>query len=299
MANPVSTCFPSAPRFGARSFIMLLTVMITIAFSGPLHADMIRANLDPKKFGNLDQDNVPIIGACACGPTAAVNSFVYLQNMFPQIYNKSLVPDTNKDGMLSQPEMAAVATILGGAAYMDTRPDIGGTYIEDFIFGKRKYLEEKVPGKTVYEAQISIKWGRPRAPKPEPSNGIPKPGFVQDMTPARLGFIAQELKDGEDVEVFVEGPRGSHYLTITGIIYDDTTNIGTTSFIDPATGMAGMAKILGLMGGIIQTDYQLGGNTSLFHAVSESPVPEPSTVILFAIGLVGLAGYGWWRRRTA
>lgn len=298
MVSPLSACSLSLPRFGARSFAALLAATIPVVFSGPLHAAIITADLDPTLFGNLDQDQVVLFGACACGPTAAVNSFVYLQNKFPHIYGHSLVPDVNMDGQLNQAEQAAVAIVLGGAGYMSTAIN-NGTFMEDFIFGKRKYLEQKVPGMTVYHAQISNIWNQVQNPPPQPSNGIPKPDFVDELTPPALRFLAEELQDGEDVEVAVAGPGSAHFLTLTGITYDDTTNRGTLRFIDPADGMFHTANLLGLNGGVIELDYQLGGNSLLLHAVSESPVPEPATWILFAIGLLGWAGYSQRQRKPA
>lgn len=92
-----------------------------------------------------------------------------------------------------------------------------GTYIEDFILGKRDFIESKVPGRTKYGAQISIDWRTDVsdfAPNP-PWNSCrpPKPDFVQDMTAATLAFLANEIAKGEDVEVFVGGGGGTaHYL---------------------------------------------------------------------------------------
>jgi hypothetical protein len=36
--------------------------------------------------------------------------------------------------------------------------------------------------------------------------------------------------------------------------------------------------------------YQISGNLT--------PIPEPSSFALIAVGIVGLIGYGWRRRRT-
>ena len=41
-------------------------------------------------YGDLKQSDVPECPARACGPVAAVNSFVYLQTKYPDIYEPSV-----------------------------------------------------------------------------------------------------------------------------------------------------------------------------------------------------------------
>lgn len=261
----------------------------------PVSAEMFSASIDSDLYGDLIQGNVPDIGGCACGPTSVVNSLVYLQNERPDLYDTDLVPYAGASP--TQAEMAAVATTLGGEDYMDTGNN-DGTFIEDFIFGKQKYLEEKAPGKTRYAAQVAVEWrdGVNNTDPPQPTNLVPKPDWVQDETAPTLDFIYRQIRDREDVEIFVFG-GGAHYLTVTGIEYDDTTNTGTLSFIDPGDGMAAMSDIVGLetIDGMdfIELDYELtaGENTFIGHAVSESPIPEPAAIALLVIGLVGLCGF--------
>ena len=59
-------------------------------------------------FGALDQDDMkillsPALADQACGPVAAVNSLVFLQNLYPQIYDNNLVGDDPSDWMDPQP----------------------------------------------------------------------------------------------------------------------------------------------------------------------------------------------------
>jgi hypothetical protein len=197
---------------------------------------------------------------------------VYLQAMFPRTYMTPLVPAN---------QAVAVANTLAGNNFMGC---CGGTAIEKFILGKQMYIESQDKGVTQYAAQISNTW----------STGA-KPDFVTDKTPPTLAFLAQQLQAGEDVEVSLATPRLGHFLTLTGISYDDVTNKGQLSFVDPDGGGRGTAMILGLRNGVIRTDYLLGGVTAdIVNAVAESPVPEPSTWLLLASGLGTLAR---WRRR--
>jgi len=273
-----------------------LALLSNPAYGMTISASIPNAN---SLFGNLDQrkTNCPNVN---CGPTAATNSLAYLQRRFPEIYDTKLIPDTNNNGMIDEAELIAVANDIGANFMKNCTTGCGtGTYIEDFILGKQDYIESKVPGKTKYGAQISIKWRTTAAefPQPQPPNvpgthlGTPKPNYVQDLKPATLAFLASEISKGEDVEVFLGGNTWSHYVTLTGITFDDQTNMGMLNFIDPWGGLPDMANILGLENGVIKTDYRkFGGQTSLlFHAVSESAiVPEPSSVLgLLAFGILG------------
>ncbi len=282
---------------------LFVAILLSISpLTSPVHAATIGPfNEDPNKFGTLNQadTNCPNVN---CGPTAAVESFVYLDNIFPNIYTNRLVPKTGATPTTA--EQAAVANDLG-ANFMKNCgcASNAGTLIEDFILGKRDYLESKDPGKTIYNAQINFAWRTDPVGGTHP--GTAKPAFVQDNTIPTLAFLAQEISHGEDVEVFMFNDNGgcggandptcNHYITLTGITYDNTNNTGSFSFVDPLGGGRDTKKIIGLTGGFIQTDYTLGGvNTEIVHAVSESPVPEPSTLLLIGSGLAGLA---LWRRK--
>lgn len=257
------------------SWVVLVTVAGTGAFA-PLHATTVTATADATKFGHLDQaaTSCPTMG---CGPTAAVNSFVYLQNMYPGVFTTPLVPQAG--ATMTQEDMVAVANDL--AQRMGTGP--GGTSIEDFILGKTAYLESKNKGRTKYGAQLTLAW----------DSIAPKPGFVNDQAPPTLSFIAAEIKAGEDVEAFLAGRDGRHFITLTGIIYDDQSNTGTLSFIDPLGGKDTTVNITGVdANNLIHVQYKFGdtlGDFVIGNVVTESPVPEPSTFVLLGSGLVAAA----------
>ena len=133
-------------RTGIATLLLICTALLT-----PASAVFFSASIDPDLYGDLDQGNVPGIEGCACGPTSVVNSLVYLQNVAADIYgDNTLVPHSQDP--IPQEDMADVATILAGEDYMDTGNN-DGTFIEDFIYGKVKYIEERAPGKTRYAAR--------------------------------------------------------------------------------------------------------------------------------------------------
>ena len=264
----------------------IFSLFLLTAFCGPASAALISASENVNLFGNLNQNDTNC-GNVACGPTAAVNSFVFLENAYPTIYGNSLVPLINGNTFY-QDEVAAANT-LAGANYMSTC-NCGGTYIEDFIMGKQNYINALAPNTTTYAAQISIPWLVQRNPGPQPSTNAPQPIYVQASTDPTAQFIQGQIKDGEDVEVFVGyNAGGAHYLTLTNISFDTNALTGKIGFIDPGTGAYGTANITGVVGGVIQTNY--GGGAAIYAAVAESPVPVPAAIWLAGSGLVGVFGF--------
>jgi hypothetical protein len=154
------------------------------------------------------------------------------------------------------------------------------------------YTESVDKGVTTYAAQIAGRWA-----KVIPNHaGAAQPGFVQAQTTPTLAFIANQIKFKEDTEILLQNDDAFHYLTLTGISYNDATNKGSFSFIDPLGGKPGMAMILGLGGDdFIQTNYQLaGGNSEIVGVVAESPIPEPSAALVLLAGISGLMGIRRW-----
>jgi hypothetical protein len=237
-------------------------------------------------YGTLNQNAVPLWGNVACAPAAAVNSFVYLQNKY-NIYGNKLVIPNNQAGMI-----AAVQT-LGTAPYMNTIAN-GGTFNDDFIYGKWLYLEQNAPGLTVYEAQDFFGWNVQRNGQP-----IAKPAWVNQMTPT-WNFLWKELVACEDVEIALEylnpdptRDATGHMLTLASFHWTDANSNGfieqaegaTIDYVDPWTGAPGVSALWqNPLGGRLETSY--GGGGWIHLAVSESPIPLPpalwSGLALFA-----------------
>src|ERR1017187_8731056 len=132
---------------------------------------------NPNLFGHVNQNDPALAGVCAaggvsyaCGPTAAVNSFVFLENMYPGLYDNTL---TGNPAVMQN--LFNTVTTLSGNNFMMCAAGTGGTLLTNFITGKQNYIEQLTPGRTTYTSQLN-------------------PGF---------GFILPELQKGEDVELLL------------------------------------------------------------------------------------------------
>lgn len=239
-------CVTSAIRFG------LSAMFIALAVVSPVYAVTIQ--LPSESFGNVVQFDVPNCGAVACGPTAAVNSFVFLENQYPTIYERSLVPDTNGNGRRDYSEMVATAATLSGSQYMNTTFP-SGTFSDKFITGGAAWVESQAPGRSVYTA------------------GFPT-----------VSVLATELANVKASNSLIgfyndQGMRtGGHYITLTGLSWTDVNQDkvvqrsegATVAFIDPGSGKNTISSLYQLgTGGILQLGY--GGGARIELGVSVSP----------------------------
>jgi hypothetical protein len=94
----------------------------------------------------------------------------------------------------------------------------------------------------------------------------------------------------------VDGDWG-HFLTVTGLLWDDVNGdklinggaaaeVAWLHYIDPCTGAANSSQIGGqiVAGDPLRVNYGAFPNAELVMVVSESPIPEPASLILLAMG---------------
>jgi hypothetical protein len=246
--------------------------------------------LDINKYGYLNQNDVPGIGDCACGPTSAVNSFVFLQNMYPNIYDNKLTGNTSQSWIQT-------ALDLAGNNYMRLN---NGVFNRDFVWGKINYFNDKAPGTTSIHGQVITEPGQ------DWTQERPKPDFIESVFPT-WQFLFNEISKAQDVEFGITyDSGGGHFLTLSSFNWTDAnmdgiiqqTENAVIDFIDPLDPGTGPAKRT--YGQIFNdpidnrlrfTYNQIGaGNVSGYIdiAVAESPIPEPSTVIgILFLGTLG------------
>ena len=147
-----------------------------------------------------------------CGPTAAANSFVYLQNEYPSIYGQALVPGNDYvNGQPSQADLISTADLVGSSTYMNTTG--GGTQPQSAATGLSSYIRTSAPGTTVFSLQTSY--------------------FAPSSIPT-WQFIYDALCDHGTVEISLYGVDG-HYVSVTGFHWTDYNRDGTIDASDGAT----------------------------------------------------------------
>ena len=112
-----------------------------------------------------------------------------------------------------------------------------------------------------------------------------------------------ETHDGEDVELVISGGGVAHAITLTGFSCTAPTDCIMT-YQDPnsptaqqTTQVFGGAKLV--FEGLPGTDPGRFARTffTIDAAFSESPIPEPSSVILLGTGIAAMIG-NWMRRKA-
>lgn len=218
-----------------------------------------------------------------------MNSFVYLQNTYGNVYGEKLVPPTTAGKKPLEADLVKVVNKVG-SDFMKTCVPCGandGTYIEDFIIGTRGYLESVATGKTRYAAQVALKWrfGTATEPADAANKGVGKFAFVTDQTEPTLSFLYQSLAAARSVDLFLKG-EDFHYVTLTGIEYDDATNTGKITFVDPLGGTLIESRITGIDDNDILLAYD--GGARINAAMALAPIPEPEIWGFLVAGGVAL-----------
>ena len=267
-----------------RKLILILLLICLLAVSA--NAASYDIDNDPGHilYGNLDQNGSAMVAQVGqtlanyyCGPAAVTNSFRYLENKYPTIYGNNLT-----GGNL-------VETAMGLGDLMGT-DSTNGTYWDDLIWYKMINLESKVPGMTNYQAQHVPSWNWSIWDDPTAA----KPSWVEPILPT-WQFLWQGLVDFEDVELLMNWSGGGHFVTAKSFHWNDADNDNiidiaenaTFDYINPWTGAAGASSIWqDSLGSVLKTDYTT--NTFITMIVSESPVPEPATIMLIGLGALAL-----------
>ncbi|NNM89132.1 MAG: PEP-CTERM sorting domain-containing protein [Phycisphaerae bacterium] len=236
---------------------------------------------------------VSAMGPAACAPTSAANSFIYLQN------KSNLSPLLNLGSPYTSISSLASGTYMGTTpatanARSQTGYSGGGTYPNDFILGKEKYLQNLPggitgPGGQKYAIQtvgeVAGKYSSSAAYAGGPAftqapNG-PWIGGVQNQAPT-AAFLQQQLAAGEDVELFFVwgtngklSTNGGHVVTLTGIEFDPSGNPTALSFIDPTNSTNA--------GTVTNPNYQI--------QYGSGDAPDLTTTSLTTVGSGAYAGY--------
>ncbi len=114
-----------------------------------------------------------------------------------------------------------------------------------------------------------------------------------------LGTLAGLNSEAQGINAIgqVVGMVETTSFTKDAFLYSDGIMTDLNTLIEPDSGwILEVAESINDSGEISGYGYNSSGQEDAFLL---TPVPEPSTVALFVIGTIGLAGCGWRRRQTA
>jgi len=262
---------------------------VALVWAASVQAAWLEVKLAYDDFGHLENEGPK------CVPTATVNSFFYLQKKYPTIYDQKLIPGG---------DMVKARNALFG--YMNGDDVLGVRTFKDWWEGKVKWMEEKAPGLTIYDGMVNddiTGWTR---------------GSVLEKGFPTFDFLWKELSDGEDVEFRIVLTGGGHALTLTSLKFDDLDGDKKWDW-DPDPKKRESAKIDyldpnkptqlfetdlwknadGSLGFLWDNTVNPAVNVYVNLAYSESPIPEPASLIVWSLlGAIGVTA-GYWRRRRA
>jgi hypothetical protein len=266
------------------AIVCLLTAQACLLAS----ANPISVNEVVGDFGHLDQHKTKC-PTRSCGPTAAVNSFVYLQNTYPMVYFHNLAGLSEG----SEIDTANSLVMSMGTCVKDNQGNetCKNTTWENFYLAKASYIDLHAPGTSNYSSESAFSWA------PGEAGGAGKPPAVADNTKPTADYLINQLQQKRDVELEVETVDKTlgHYITVTGITWDPDTMLGSLSFVDPDNGGDKSRDIFinnGYLSWKRPSDNKI---VEIQTAVSEGPVPEPVTNLTAGAGLI-LVGWTAGRR---
>ena len=241
-------------------------------------ATIYNAGNTPGYYGTVNQNNVPVIGSEACGPTSGINSYTYLQNQNPSIYGNNLVSNTPISDV----------QVMGSTFYMNTSATIG-TWYRDYLWGKYLYMEYSVPLNTAYTARVPDQgtydssniggWTKER-PQPAWMTVTSNPTNAYDA----WNFIYSNLQNHADVGIGIQYLNGGgHFLSVIRFRFTDTNGDkkiakdenAQLTLMDPWTGQITTCQIWN------SSDYNnylyinYDGGAIIYVEMAETPGTQP------------------------
>ena len=201
---------------GAATGYWLACLTLFPVFAAPSDAGATIIELPFAQYGKVPNLCPPNAGIC--GAAAAINSFVFLRDTYPENY-RSLIPDWDKDGDVDEGDQIESRDFLANG-WSDTRtgmygPD-GGTAKSIWEY-KNYWFDDFAPGTTKFSGQIHD----------DVKNWYRGEMLVGNKYP-EWDFLWRELLDGEDIELIIYPKDGGtgHAVTLTGLYYNDKDGNG-------------------------------------------------------------------------
>ena len=259
-------------RWLQRANVALAVLVANGAFAPIVVAAAFSYSIDFNKLGQTPNFTCGTQGAC--GAVATINSFAFLQKQYPGVYDNKLLPNNNA---MTNTDPTDAQKFGFDGWQVGANPMRQGYYMRpggaesDFLQTKKDWINDYAPGTTVFNSW----WA----------------GSPDNNRKPTIDDLAQEIKDGEDVEFFVKGTNFFHVMTLTAVAcdmamnctirYQDPNDPGTHQGPTPITVMDGMLMFTGVPG-----SGQPNLTVTITAAFAESPVPEPATVALFVFAVL-------------
>jgi hypothetical protein len=256
-------------------------------------ADPISATLPPSYFGK--QKNFCISGSKGvCAAAAAINSFIFLGNQYPDILGNNLTPSST--GPKGDEE-----------DQRDTESFAIQYYFGLFNNQNRDPLD--------FYSEIKSEWFKSHTPNINIEIDSWYIGSPHKNRPPTSQDLFEEIQHKEDVEIFVYNVdtiittdktyspgEFAHALNLTGVscTESDFSNCSITYQDNNTPGINQPAYLTSTDSGITFKNLPLSGVTNdttfkIYAAFSESVVPEPSSLSILGVGFSLLSGFHWQR----
>jgi len=233
-------------------------------------------------FGQVKNFSCGASPGGVCGAAAVVNSFVYLQNIYPTIYGTGLAGETLADQTDAATQFADTGWTANGQFYQGYYTRCGAACSLD-VYTTTEQDWITTHGIGVGSTVLSTYY-----------SGSP----LNNRAPT-INDLAQEIKDQEDVELFVKGTYATgpkmgqsfaHAITLTAISCDASMNCNITyqDPNNPASPQTVAIDVNTLQFSNLPASG-ITGTAQIYAEFAESPVPElnPSSG---TSGLVLVAG---------
>jgi len=265
-----------------------------VLFGSTARADWVEIQKDYELYGhvwNTDDGTGTGNGVSCCCPTATINSFRYLEQKYPFLYDTNL---TKGDIVGARDDLA-----YGWAERAGSGMGCPSSY-KDIWQNKLWYIEDFAPNTTVFSGMVNTNvagWYRAE-------------DLVGGAYPT-WDYLWEELGKCEDVEIGIQPvvTGDGHCLTLTSLKFSDdndngvwdTTEARKIDYLDPNNPTQLFEADLSVgAGGRLEFTWHNGGYNGpqlvyIDLAYAESPIPEPGMFLMLGMGILGLL----FRRRKA